>query len=109
MPKDSLTVTEELDFAYLLELMRPLHNVDEYAWLPELFSLIGHESFIDLCRYAGGELIRIPTLDELCKSIESLQLFYDINIKHIKTESDIPDDYRSLYDEIKDIYNVRDC
>ena len=48
-----LPATEELDFAYLLELMPPLHNIEEFAWLPELFSIIGVEKLVLLCRYAG--------------------------------------------------------
>ena len=41
-----LPLTEEIDFHYLLGLMPPLHNVPEFAWLPELFSIIGHEKLV---------------------------------------------------------------
>ena len=71
--KIDLPITEELDFHYLLELMPPLHNIPEFAWLPELFSIIGYEKLIQLCKYAGGETIAIPTIEELTSSIESLQ------------------------------------
>ena len=49
-----LPITEELDFAYLLSLLPPLKDEPEFAWLPELFSIVGHESLIRLCKYAGG-------------------------------------------------------
>ena len=65
MRRKQLPVTEELDFHYLLSLMPPLHDIDEFSWLPELFSIIGHEKLILLCKYAGGEVIRIPTIDQL--------------------------------------------
>ena len=61
----TLSITEESDFAYLLELMLPLHNVPEFAWLPELFSIIGYEKLLLLCKYAGGETIAIPTIDQI--------------------------------------------
>ena len=52
-----LNRTEDLDFHYLLTLMPPLHNISQFTWLPELFSIIGHEGLIKLCKYAGGETI----------------------------------------------------
>jgi len=87
---DKLPITEELDFSYLLELMPVLHNKPGFAWLPELFSIIGPEKLINLCRYAGGEEILIPTLEELSTSVEALQCFYDVKIKKSKYLSDIP-------------------
>ena len=101
-----LPITEELDCAYLLELMPPLHDVPEFSWLPELFSIIGHERLLLLCKYAGGETITIPTIEQLTKSIDALQLFYDINIKQCKTNMDIPIDLRDIYMKLVDIYNV---
>lgn len=102
-----LPITEELDFHYLLGLMPPLHDVPEFGWLPELFSIVGHESLIKLCKYAGGETIRIPTLDELSKSIDALQCFYDIYIKKSKSESEIPNGLSELVNKIKVVYNDR--
>lgn len=105
--KDNLPITEELDFAYLLELMPPLHNVPEFAWLPELFSIIGHERLLLLCKYAGGETLTIPTVDQLTQSIETLQLWYDIHIKKTKTELDVPMNLKHLYDEMEKVYDAR--
>lgn len=107
MSKSDLPITEELDFSYLLGLMRPLHNVDEYAWIPELFTLIGHENLMKLCKYAGGELIRIPTLDELFDSIECMQYFYNVYIKHSLDEDDIPVSIEDKVSKIKEIYYAR--
>lgn len=105
MKQSKLPITEELDFEYLLELMPKLYDQPEYSWLPELFSIIGYERLIILTKYAGGESIRIPTLTELSNSIEALQWFYDINIKHTGEESNIPDRIRRLYDMITTTFN----
>lgn len=107
MKDEKLPLTEELDFAYLLELMPPLHNIPEFAWLPELFSIIGHERFILLCKYAGGETITIPTLDQLLNSIEALQCFYDVHVKHTKTSAEIPTNLLSMYRKIEEVYDAR--
>lgn len=106
---NDLNTTEDLDFSYLLGLMRPLHELDEYAWLPELFTLIGHERLIDLCRYAGGETITIPTLESLSQSIDALQNFYDVYIKKSHEIGDVPISNLVLVKKIKKIYDARDC
>lgn len=104
---NNLPITEELDFHYLLTLMPPLTDMSEYQWLPELFSIIGYEQLITLTKYAGGELIRIPTLDELAHAIESLQYFYDYYIKHILTLNEIPADYKATVEKIVSIYDAK--
>lgn len=107
MRKSSLPITEELDFHYLLGLMPPLHNTPEFAWLPELFSIIGHDSLIKLCKYAGGEQIRIPTLEELSDSIETLQWFYDVHINHTKQLAEVPPRLHTLFNKVWEVYNAR--
>lgn len=100
----NLNITEELDFHYLLTLMPALRSMPQFTWLPELFSCIGHDSLIELCRYAGGETITIPTLDELLDSIESLQYFYDAYISKKINVSDIPDHYKKPVCDIWSTY-----
>lgn len=107
MKKNKLPVTEHLDFAYLLELMPPLHQEEEYALLPELFAIIGHESLLQLCKYAGGQTIKIPTLSELADSISALQWFYDVEIRHTKDLTQVPKEIFPLVDKISRIYDVR--
>jgi len=100
-----LPITEDLDFHYLLGLMLPLKDQPEFAWLPELFSIIGHERLLDLCKYAGGETITIPTIEELVISIETLQWFYDIYIKKSKELHQLPIELYSLYKKVERVYN----
>lgn len=88
--------------------MRPLHNVDEYAFLPELFTLLGHDKLIDLCRYCGGETIKIPTSKELVDALDALQIFYDVYIAKRKSELTIPITSEELVNKIKEVYNVRE-
>lgn len=107
-PKRKLPVTEELDFHCLLTLMTPLKGHPDYEWLPELFSIIGHEKLLLLCKYCGGETIRIPEINELLKSLHSLQWFYDIYIKKEKSVNQLPDEYLSEVVKIKEIYSARD-
>ena len=99
-----LNTTEELDFQYLLQLLPPLEGTPEFANLPELFSIIGAKSLIKLCKYAGGETIRIPTLVQLQRDIEALQWYYDTEIKHSKESWDIPEELRDLVKKIKETY-----
>ena len=101
-----LNRTEELDFHYLLGLMPPLQNEQEFAWLPELFSIIGHERLIRLCKYAGGETIKIPTLYQLSDSIDALQIYYDVYVTESRKPEDIPDNLKPLVDKILEVFNA---
>lgn len=106
--KPQLPPVEDIDFAYLLALMRPIHDVDGYALLPELFALLGHENMIMLSRFFGGETFTVPTLEELGDSIDAIQAFYDVYIKRTKTEDDIPVHVEGIVREIKQVYDARD-
>ena len=102
--KSSLSNTEELDFYYLLELMRPLNDTPEFALLPELFSILGHDKLLELCKYAGGEVVKLPTLEELADSIDALQWFYNVYIKHSDSISSVPSNLKSLVIKIRQVY-----
>lgn len=104
MPSKDLSLTEELDFQYLLQLLPPLADTPEFAWLPELFSIIGAKNLITLCKYAGGETITIPTLDQLSKNIDALQWYYDVYITHKKELGEIPANICALVMKIRNVY-----
>ena len=108
MAEDSkLSITESSDFYLLLELMVPLYNIEEYAWLPELFSIIGYEKLIQLAKYAGGETIQIPTIEKLTTSLEALDWYYKVYIKKCKYRKSIPIEYAELVDKIKEVLDAR--
>lgn len=100
-----LPIKDELDFQYLLQLLPPLEDAPEFAWLPELFSIIGARNLITLCKYAGGETIKLPTLDQLAQDIEALQWYYDCYITHKKPIGDIPPELVELVTKINSIYS----
>lgn len=106
MKDQKLDITESSDFHCLLELMLPLYKLDEFAWLPELFSIIGHEKLLLLIKYAGGETIRIPTLEELSNSIEALDWYYRVYITRKKRRKSIPKELLPLVDKIKEVFDA---
>ena len=99
-----LPVKDELDFQYLLQLLPPLENEPEFAWLPELFSIIGARNLITLCKYAGGETIKLPTLEQLAQAIEALQWYYDVFISKRRELGEIPSNLCALVMKIRDTY-----
>ncbi|MBP5433586.1 hypothetical protein [Ruminococcus sp.] len=107
MKSNGLPLTEEIDFHYLLTLLPPLYDIPEFAWLPELFSVIGYDKLIELCRYCGGEQIKLPTLQTLSNSIEALQNFYDVYLMKRKPASDIPQGILSQVQKIRYIYDAQ--
>lgn len=106
MKDQKLTITESSDFHCLLELMLPLYNVEEFAWLPELFSIIGHEKLLLLAKYAGGETIRIPTIEEISASIQALDWYYRVYVTRKKRRKSIPHEYLDLVDKIKEVFDA---
>ena len=105
MKNEALPITDEINMHYLLELMPPLHSIPEYALLPELFSIIGIDSLLSLCKYAGGEIVKIPTLSELSDSITALDMFYTKEISHKEYDTVVNDKVLGLYKEIKRLYD----
>ena len=101
-----LSITEELDFQYLLQLLPPLEDTPEFGCLLELFSIIGARNLITLCKYAGGETITIPTIEQLSRDIEALQWYYDVFIAKKKVIGEIPADLCSLVIKIRDVYKM---
>jgi len=101
---NELSITEELDFQYLLQLLPPLEDTPEFSWLPELFSIIGAKNLITLCKYAGGETIKIPTIEQLAADIDALQWYYDVFISKKKPIEEIPSDLLNLVLKIQNIY-----
>ena len=100
-----LSLKDTSDFACLLELMMVLKDDPSYACLPELFSIIGHEKLLLLAKYAGGTVIRIPTVEELTDMIESFQWYYDVYIKKTKKLTHVPFKYRNFVLELQRIYS----
>lgn len=100
MKREELSLTESADFHYLLTLMSALTDDPAYAWLPELFSIIGHEKLLLLCKYAGGTEIKIPTVEQLQESIEALRWFHQVYITKHKYKKSIPENLRPLVEKI---------
>ena len=105
MKNNALPITDEINLHYLLELMPPLYEVPEYALLPELFSTIGIDSLLALCKYAGGETVRIPTITELSTAILALDVFYTRDILKHEYSDDVSMDVINLYERIKAVYD----
>ena len=105
MKNEILSLTDEINLHYLLELMPPLYDIPEFTILPELFATIGIDSLLDLCKYAGGEIIRIPTIAELSTAILALDVFYTCDILKQEYGEDVSADVLKLYERIKTVYD----
>ena len=106
MKSEKLDITQTSDFHCLLELMMPLYSMPEYAWLPELFSIVGYEKLLTLSKYAGGEIIRIPTVEEISNALEALDWYYKVYIAHCKYRKSIPTEYVDMVNKIKEVFDA---
>lgn len=107
MADNKLDITESSDFHYLLELLPLLYETDEYQWLPELFSIVGYERLINLARYAGGETVKIPTVEQLSTSLEALDWYYKVYVAKKKRIKSVPLEYSELVAKIKETIDAR--
>lgn len=103
----NLDITQTSDFFCLLELMMPLYNIEEYACLPELFSIIGHEKLLMLAKYAGGSTIKIPTVEEISDAIQALEWYYLVYVRKCKYRKSIPDEYVDKVNRIKEVMDAQ--
>lgn len=106
MKAKKLDITQTSDFYSLLELMVPLYQVESFAWLPELFSILGHEKLLLLSKYAGGATITIPTLDQINEALEALDWYYKVYVTKKKRRKSIPIQYLDLVDKIKEVFDA---
>ena len=104
--KEKLSITESSDFYLLLELMVPLYKEEEYACLPELFSIVGHEKLLTLAKYAGGTTIKIPTVEEIKTALEALDWYYKVYVSKHKYRKSIPQEYAELVGKIKEVFDA---
>ena len=107
MTDSKLDLTESSDFQYLLELLVPLYEDPAYAWLPELFSIIGYERLLLLCKFCGGETIKIPTLDGISSALTALDWYYKIYISKEKRMRSVPEEIIPSIIKIKEIIDAR--
>lgn len=98
---------EQLDFTMLLQLLPLIEEDGDYKDFAALFSIIGIDKLLLLCKYKGNATIKIPTLQELTAEIDALQWYSDIYISHIKTEEDIPDGNR-MKGRVSKIWHIID-
>lgn len=104
---NDISQTDRADFIYLLELMPLLGDTPEYAWLPELLSIIGYDKLLLLCKYCGGEVIRIPHINELIDDIDSLRWYYQIYLAESKSIKDCPNDLKDSVRKLNDILSEK--
>lgn len=105
--KRNNSLIEAKDFSMVLALLPALTNEYKYKGLDKLFSIIGIDRLILLCKYLGGQTIKIPTLNQLTLIITSLQWYLDVYVLKTKEEYEIPQDER-IRSNIKDIKEEMD-
>ena len=71
-------------------------------WIKKSIEKAGYEFCYISNTYAAEKFPR--TLEELKDSMYALQWFYDVDIKHCKSDSEIPSNLKTLVDKIRKVY-----
>ena len=80
-----------------------LIGIPEYSSLSEMAYILDKESLLNLCEYFGGQMIKIPTIDELESLVYSLLLYQYVKIEKM----DYADAIALIGHESKDLRAVK--
>ena len=87
MLKSNIDNFKQQDFySLLLFSLYKMTNVPEYSSLSEMAYVLDKDNFLNLCEYFGGQVIRIPTTQELESLIYSLLLYQYVKVDGIEYE-----------------------
>lgn len=99
---------------YALQFLFPLKNDADYAAVPELLPFVGLDGFLHLCKYFGGQSIKIPTLSELNSLLVAIELYTKIHVRNMTEETalhqtlreigELPADAYKTYKRIAELY-----
>ena len=118
MNKQILDDLQENDiYSLVLFSLYKLISIPEYSSLSELAYVLDKENLLNLCEFFGGQVIKIPTLEELEALIYSLLLVkqskvdgipYEEAIKNIPKENYQLKNIRNTYYKLQEILSKYD-
>lgn len=82
--KNELQKLKELDiWSLMLFVLYNFQRVPEYSSLSELAYILDKKNLLKLCEYFGGQVIKIPTIDQLEETIYGMLLYQYIDIEKV--------------------------
>ena len=113
MPKSNILKSlEELDrpdiYSLLLFSIYKLHNEKEYSTLSELVYVLDRSNLYNFLSMYGGMTIKVPTVNELQKMLDALQLYSYIHFDHLESRDALKEFANITYSqkELLDMYKV---
>lgn len=113
MAKNDILNLKEVDlWSLLLFVLYKLRDINEMSTISEMAYLLPKESILTLCQYYGGELIRVPTIEEMGDVLNVLSLYNKVDIEKDSIENAMQeigiknkkhDDILALYNKVKTI------
>lgn len=85
--KNELKKLNDVDiWSLMLFVLYNFQKIPEYSALSELAYILDQKSLLKLCEYFGGQVIQIPTIDQLEETIFGMLLYQYIDVEHIAEE-----------------------
>lgn len=104
--KHELKKLKQIDiWSIMLFVLYKFQNISEYSTMSELAYVLDQKNFLRLCEYFGGQIIKIPTLDELEDTIYAMLLYQYIDVEHIPE----PDALNMIPVQGEQLKNIKSC
>lgn len=83
--KDELKKLKEVDiWSLMLFVLYKFQQIPEYSSISELAYILDQKSMLRLCEYFGGQVIKIPTIDQLEELLYAMLIYQYVDIEHME-------------------------
>lgn len=81
---DLSSLKREDVFSVATALLYSLKDSSKYSTISELFYILDYDNFINLIKYFGGQEIRIPSSEEVARTLKILLLYQYNKVENLE-------------------------
>lgn len=89
LPVNLDILRKEDTYSVATALLYTLRNSPKYSTMSELFYLLDYQSFLNLIEYFGGQVIRVPSSEEISEMLKILLLYQYRVVEEISWEDSL--------------------
>lgn len=88
--KNELKKLKEIDiWSLMLFVLYNFQKIPEYSTISELAYILDQKNLLKFCEYFGGQVIKVPTIDQVEETILAMLLYQYIDVEKIPEQEAI--------------------